>query len=185
MDAAFETYVQMKGFLQFDDSDSERLKSLAPVFAKHGPGITDAFYDALLAMPATAGIIEGRVDMLKKTHIAWMGELFNGEYDRAFFERQFKIGQVHVTQNINPEYVEGVTTSLRLGGRKAIADELGETGEAAAAFESLVKVLDLALMTINLAYQEERLDRISTVTGMSRKLLENLVKRGGAKKKKA
>lgn len=184
MDAGYETYVQMKDFLQFGEADAERLKTLAPVFAKHGPGITEAFYDALLGMPATAAIIEGRVDSLKQTHIKWMGELFEGSYDRAFFDRQFKIGQIHVTQNINPEYVEGVTTSLRLGGRRAITEELGEGQDSAAAFESLVKVLDLALMTINLAYQEERLDRISAVTGMSRKLLENLVKRGGAKKAK-
>ncbi|MCB9676414.1 MAG: hypothetical protein H6737_14925 [Alphaproteobacteria bacterium] len=182
MDELFDTYNAMKDFLSFDDSDAARLKALAPVFAKHGAAITNAFYDQLGAMPSTAKIIDGRVEALKRTHIAWMGQLFDGEYGRPFFDRQFKIGDVHVTNNINPEYVEGVTTTLRLGGRAAIIEEMGNTNEALQHFDSLVKVLDLALMTINLAYQEERLSRISAFTGMSRKLLENLVKRGGKKK---
>lgn len=184
MSDAYETYEQMKSFLDFDDDDAARLKSLAPVFEKHGPGITNAFYDSLEGMEATASIIEGRVDALKATHIRWMGTLFHGEYGRPFFDQQFLIGQVHVTNNILPEFVEGVTTTLRLGGRRAIREELGHTDEAFAASDSLVKVLDLCLMTINLAYQDERLDRISGVTGMSRRLLENLVKTGGKKKKK-
>ncbi len=183
MDEQFATYTKMKAFLAFGEEDAVRLKSLAPVFEKHGPGITAAFYDRLLALPETAAIIEGRVETLQVTHIAWMMRLFDGEYGRPFFDRQYKIGQVHVVQNINPEYVEGVTNSLRLGGRRAIYDELGNTVEAMAAFDSLVKILDLALLTINLAYQDERLNRISNFTGMSRKLLENLVKRGGKKKK--
>jgi hypothetical protein len=184
MQTSYEVYEQMKGFLAFDDADAARLKSLGPVFEKHGPGITQAFYDSLEGMPATAKIIEGRVDALKKTHVRWLGTMFAGQYGRPFFEQQFRIGQVHVTNNILPEFVEGVTTTLRLGGRQAIRAELGATDEAHAANDSLVKVLDLCLLTINLAYQEERLDRISTVTGMSRRLLENLVKTGGKKKKK-
>jgi len=184
MDAAYETYEQMKGFLDFGEADAERLKALGPVFDKHGPDITNAFYESLEQMPATAAIIDGRVDALKRTHIAWMKSLFVGDYGRTFFERQYHIGEVHVTNNILPEFVEGVTTTLRLGGRHAISTELGSGDDAHAAFSSLVKVLDLCLMTINLAYQDERLNRISKVTGMSRKLLENLVKTGGKKKKK-
>ena len=42
-------------------------------------------------------------------------------------------------------------------------------------YASLVKVLDLDLMIINLAYGEERLERLSSFTGMSRKLLERCV----------
>jgi len=181
-DAAYATYEQMKDFLAFGDEDAARLVALAPVFEVRGPQITDAFYTSLGQMEATAKIIEGRVDALKRTHIAWMGTLFAGDYGRAFFDQQYRIGQVHVTARILPEFVEGVTTTLRLGGAAAIAEELGDTPVALASHDSLVKVLDLCLLTINLAYQEERLDRLTAVTGMSRRLLENLVKRGGKKK---
>lgn len=183
-DAHFETYQEMQNFIEFDGSDTERLKALAPVFAKHGAKITDTFYASLGEYEKTAAIIEGRVDKLKATHGVWMGQLFEGEYGRPFFDQQYRIGQVHVTQNINPEYVEAVTSVLRTYGRIAIYEEMGSNDEAGAHYDSLCKVLDLALLTINLAYADERIDRISLVTGMSRKLIENLVKRGGSKKAK-
>jgi hemoglobin-like flavoprotein len=185
LDAHYDTYAEMAAFLQFDDADAARLKGIAPVFAIHGPALTDAFYTSLLAMERTASIVEGRVDALKRTHTAWMGELFAGEYGRPFFEAQYRIGQVHVVQNINPEYVEGVMNVLRIGGRRILVDELGATPETMAAQDSLVKILDLSLMTINLAYADERLERISSFTGMSRRLIENCVKNGKKKKKKA
>ncbi len=180
----YATYTEMRDFLKLGDEDAARLKALRPVFEKHGPAITDAFYDALEATPRTAAIIEGRVDALKKTHLAWTLNLFEGDYGRPFFEAQYRIGEVHVAQNISPELVEGVMNCLRIGGRRAIEAELGATPEAMLHYDSLVKVLDLALMTINLAYHDERIERISAFTGMSRKLLENLVKHGGKKKKK-
>ena len=43
-------------------------------------------------------------------------------------------------------------------------------------FASYCKIIDLDLILINLAYNEERLDRLSAVTGMRRNLIENLVK---------
>ena len=181
----YTIYTEMKDFLKLDEQDIAHMRALRPVFEKHGPAITDAFYETLGDYPKTAKIIEGRVDALKKTHIAWTLGLFESDYGRAFFDQQYTIGQVHVVQDINPEFVEGVMNSLRLDGRKAIETELGAGADAMAHHDSLVKVLDLALMTINLAYQDERLARISGFTGMSRKLLENLVKRGGKKKKKA
>ncbi len=184
LDTHYTTYTEMQSFLHFDATDGERLVSLAPVFEKHGAGITEAFYRSLGAMERTASIIEGRVDGLKRTHAAWMMALFAGEYGRAFFDRQYLIGQVHVTQNINPEFVEGVMNVLRVGGRHAIIAELGHGDEAMRSTDSLVKVLDLSLMTINLAYADERLERISAFTGMSRKLIENCVKNGAKKKKK-
>ena len=178
LDEHFTTYQDLGGFLQFSDADADRLKSLGPVFATHGAALTDAFYSSLQALPATAAILEGRVDALKATHAAWMRTLFAGEYGRPFFDQQYRIGQVHVTQNINPEFVEGVMNVLRIGGRHAIHAEWGPTTESLEAHDSLVKLLDLCLMTINLAYADERLERISAFTGMSRKLIENCVKQG-------
>jgi hypothetical protein len=180
-DEHFQVFEDMKTFIGFGAEDIARLKTLAPVFAKHGPGITNQFYESLGAYPKTAAIVEGRIEPLKKTHTKWMGELFDGEYGRPFFDRQYVIGQVHVVQNINPEFVEAVTSVLRTYGRLAIYEELGADADASGHADSLAKILDLALMTINLAYADERIDRMSNVTGMSRRLIENLIKRGAKK----
>lgn len=79
-----------------------------------------------------------------------MGQLFAGEFGCPLLDVQYRIGMVHVTQNINPEYVEVVTSVLCTYGRSAIYEELGSTDDAAAKTSSLQQILDLARMTINL-----------------------------------
>lgn len=175
MPEAVEVFDEMKSFLEFGDEDAANLKSLAPVFAKHGGTITDAFYKTLAQYATTAQLIEGRVDALKTTHGQWMAELFAGEYGQAYLERRMRIGEAHVRIGLPPYYVEAVMNNIRVGGHNAISQEVSDAAEVDAKYGSLVKILDLDLLVINLAYSEERLNRVSSITGMSRKLVERLI----------
>lgn len=166
---------EMKSFLEFDAADAARLKAMAPIFAKHGAGITDRFYETLGRFPTTAALIEGRVDHLKKTHGAWMADLFSGDYGADYLERRLRIGAVHVRIGLPPYYVEAVMNIIRMGGHDALTRELGDLAAVEAHYGSLVKILDLDLMIINLAYADERLNRMTKITGMSRKLVERLI----------
>ena len=172
---ASEVYAEMKSFLDFNDADVQNLITLAPIFAKHGGAITDAFYETLGQYPTTAALIEGRVDHLKATHAAWMRELVAGDYGDAYLARRMRIGEVHVRIGLPPYYVEAVMNNIRVGGHAAITTELSDAADIDAKYGSLVKILDLDLLIINLAYSEERLDRMSAITGMSRKLVERLI----------
>ncbi len=170
---------EMKQFLDFGDDDVANLSALVPVFAKHGPEITDAFYATLARFPTTAALIEGRIDGLKQTHARWMGELFAGDYGPEYLESRMRVGKVHVKIGLPPYYVEVVMSVIRAGGLEAIQAEVSDKARAADLYRSLVKILDLDLLIINLAYAEERLDRMSSITGMSRKLVENLIRKAG------
>lgn len=170
-----EVFAEMKSFLGFDDADIANLKSLAPVFEKHGGTITDAFYETLGQYGTTAALIEGRVGALKSTHGQWMSELFAGDYGDAYLKRRMRIGEAHVRIGLPPYYVEAVMNNIRVGGHHAMSQEISDQAELDAKFGSLVKILDLDLLVINMAYSEERLDRMSTITGMSRKLVERLI----------
>lgn len=178
MAAGFEAYNEMKDFVSFGDEDVANLVALAPVFAKHGPTITDAFYANLMRFESTSKLIEGRVDALKKTHHRWMGELFQGSYDEAYFENRIRVGKAHVRVGLDPQYVEGVMTFLRTEGCAVIHRETGDADRAEKLCASLTKILDLDLAVINLAYAEERLDRLTAFTGMSRRLLERCISKG-------
>lgn len=173
------TYQTMKDFLRFDEADAAALRSLRPLFEAHGAAITDDFYVLLGDNPDTARRIEGRIDALKATHRQWMLELFDGEYGEAYLERRLRIGQAHVRIGLPPEFVEGVMSFIRTAGTELI--DRASDGDRLAQKRALLKILDLDLIVINLAYGEERLDRISRVTGMRRALIENLVKAGGKK----
>lgn len=172
-----QTYQEMKSFLCFTEEDANRLKTLQPIFEKYGPGITDIFYETLGRFPTTAKLIEGRVEHLKGTHRVWMGQLFSGDYGEDYFTRRVKIGLVHAKLGIEPRWVEGVMSVVRARSLEALRAEISDAETVNAAFQSLLKILDLDLLLINLAYSEEMFDRLTSATGMRRPLLINLIRR--------
>lgn len=123
-------------------------------------------------------MIEGRVNALKATHRRWMQQLVEGDYGEAYFESRIRIGMAHVRVNLEPYYVEGVVTHLRNDGLAAISEDFADDPQREAMQQAWIKILDLDLMTINLAYSEERLDRLTKFTGMRRRLIEQCIKKG-------
>ena len=173
-----DVFVSLKEFLGFGAEDAANLRALAPLFAAHGGAVTDAFYAKLEATPETAAIIAGRVDALKRTHARWMGELFAGDYGPAYLENRWKIGLAHVRAAVPPHYVEAVVSFLRTESERLILAHVADPAQAAAQHASLIKILDIDLMIINLAYLDERVDRLCKFTGMSRKLIERCIQKG-------
>lgn len=166
---------EIKNFIGFGDDDVAALKSLAPVFAARGAALTDAFYVKLASNPEQNRLIEGRVDALKRTHNRWMSELFAGEYGEAYFQNRWKIGLAHVRVGVRPWWVEAVTSFLRTEGVALLAAEIADPEQRTRCAQALVKILDIDLMIINLAYADDTIDRLSNFTGMSRKLIERCV----------
>lgn len=178
MSSTLDVFEEMKAFVQFDAADEANLKALAPVFARRGQAITDGFYARLGQFEETARQIEGRVEALKATHTQWMNELFVGVYDHTYFNNRLRIGKAHVRIGLSPQWVEGVMSYLRAAAVDAIAAEVEDPAAQAARYKSLCKLLDLDLMLINVAYGEERLERLTAFTGMSRKLIERCISKG-------
>ncbi len=168
-------YHALQDFVGFTAADAVNLRELAPLFARHGAALTDAFYARLAANPETAAIIAGRVDALKQTHATWLAQLFAGPHDERYFDDRWRIGLVHVRVGVKPWWVEAVASFLRAEGVLVIERELADPARRAACACSLLRVLDLDVMIINLAYGDERLARLSEFTGMSRKLIERCV----------
>ena len=152
------------------------LERIAPFIKPQIPILTDAFYACLLSDVQTAAHIAGRVDQLKLTHMAWLHSLFNGDYGDDFVAQQERIGKAHVVARIPPLFVASSMSFLRAAFTRLLDAVVLEEGEAKGKYASaLLRVLDLCQYLIDRAYDEHRLDRLVDVTGMSRKLLENLI----------
>jgi len=175
---SYRTYEELKELLSFGSEDIQNLITLRDLLGPSIPEITDKFYTILESQKGTAKFIEGRVEQLKKTHIAWFMDVLGGKYDRDFFERQFHIGLTHVRISLPPQYVEGIMSFIRFESLTAINALVEDSSKAAALAASLTKILDINLAIINLSYHENRLDKLTQVTGMKRALLENLILQG-------
>lgn len=168
-DTTKRDFLRAKAFSNFDQTHAKMLPAVKDIVMAHQSRIMDGFYAELAKDEIAKKILEGRIDGLKATHKIWMEELFNGEYGDAYFDRRYKIGQVHVNVKIEPYFVEVVTSYLR----RAIVEVLVQ--EKPDAISAMLAILDLDAMVIIGAYQEDRLRRMSEVTGMSASLLENLM----------
>ena len=175
MDEAHIVFQEIKDFIGFTDVDAASLRTLAPIFAVQGSAITDAFYAKLAADPEQSKLIEGRVDALKRTHNRWLAELFAGDYGADYFDNRWKIGLAHVRVGVKPWWVEAVTSFLRTEGLGLLTDQIADGGQRTRSVQALLKILDIDLMIINLAYSEETIERLVKFTGMSRKLIERCV----------
>jgi hypothetical protein len=173
-----EIYAAIQRFIGFDADDAARLRDLAPLFAAHGPALTDRFYAKLAVDPEQSALIAGRVDALKQTHLRWLSELFAGDYGERYFAERWRIGLAHVRVGVRPWWVEAVTSFLRSEGLALLEAHVEDPERRAASGRSLLKILDLDLMIINLAYADDRVDRLCRFTGMSRKLIERCIAQG-------
>lgn len=176
MSPSIELFERLKSLIDFGSADAANLVALADVVEKHGGRITDAFYKKLGETREVAPLIEGRVEALKKTHRQWMKSITAGDYGPAYLESRWRIGLAHVRIGLEPHWVEGVMSFIRTSMMAAIAQEVSDPRELVAKQASFVKACDLDLMVINLSYGEERLERLTTFTGMKRALLENIIR---------
>jgi len=158
------------------ENDENTLREAVSVILPHIGPLTETFYEQLTAEPKTAEYIEGRVDLLKKTHTQWIEALFSGNYDEAFIESQLRIGRTHVSAKIPPLFVASSMSYLRSAFPKLINQEFSNDEKKAGDISSSVlRVLDLCQYLIDYAYEQDRLKRLTDATGLTRPLLENLI----------
>lgn len=160
-----------------DASDTDCLSNLAELITPALPKLTNDFYDQLINDPLTEPHVRGRVEALKQTHQGWLESLFCGDYGEAFMERQRHIGRVHVLAGIPPLFVAASMSFLRAQFPRLVAEHCAgdDRLDCSTCLASLLRLLDLCQYLIDRAYEEHRLDLLSQATGMSRKLIENLV----------
>jgi hypothetical protein len=176
MSISVDQFEWAKTFVGFTDEDARHLSDLGVLVDLNGAAITEHFYDVLQATAETAVVIQGRVEMLKRTHSAYMKQLVAGSYGPDYFESRIRVGKVHVTQGIEPHWVEAVMSIIRTQLITMISDHFADHEQRAAKSRAVLRICDLDLLLINFAYSDERLERLSKFTGMGRKLIENVIK---------
>ncbi len=159
--------------------DEATLRELAALIVPALDAVTERFYSTLAAVPRTAAFIEGRVEMLKKTHRAWLESLFTRDLDAEYAQWMYQIGAVHVRVNLPVEFMTaGMSLVLRellllLGSSGSLDAEAKMRGGAA-----IGSVCGFSQLLMQKSYDSGKLagelEKFLKITGMSRKLFDNL-----------
>jgi hypothetical protein len=168
-----------KQFAGLTPEREQTLKSLGPPLESRLPKITETFYATLSNIREAAPFLEGRIELLKQTHLRWLTSLFTGSYDSEYTKAMHRVGDVHVKVNLPVEFMAGGTTLL---GDLLLADldELfrDDPKGRAEAVAAVNAVLGFSLIVMQQSFQNstlhQELEKFLKITGMSRALFNNL-----------
>ncbi len=166
-DVNLNTFLHVCGFRL---EDRETILRIAPIILPHLGRVTDRFYDLLLQDERIAEYLEGRIDLLKKTHLGWLESLFSGDYGADFIQRQEKIGEVHVNVRVPPLFVAASMSFLRAELSSVISQYILDREEAGQSTRALLGLLDLCQYLIDRKYNETLMNNL----GISQTLLVRL-----------
>ena len=114
-----------------------------------------------------AYFLDGRIDIIKNTHRAWIEDFLSGTYDLPLFLRRIKIGKTHVKNQIPPLFLSSGFSILRI----LLFDQLENAAEGKPpdtcprCARALGRLLDPCHFLIDRSYEQDRLNRVSQVTG--------------------
>jgi signal transduction histidine kinase len=119
----------------------------------------DDFYAEIERHPEARKVITGgpaQVERLKRTLLAWIRELFSGQYDSAYVVRRWRVGRKHVEIGLDQVYTNVALSRLRLVLTRRVHERwTGAAGELQATLGALNALLDLDLAQIEGVYQAE------------------------------
>jgi hypothetical protein len=162
------------------DSEDEKLLiqeggRLLPYLAE----VTEKFYDELQQIPAAVPYLEGRVEGLKATHLAWLQTIFSGPYDADFAASMHKVGEVHVQVKLPVEFMASGTLLIKKHLVPILTQVYaGDALRMGLMMKAVNGVTGFCLIIMQESYQSsllaQELDKFMAITGISRALFNNL-----------
>lgn len=141
--------------------------------------VTERFYAKLQTIPKARPFVEGRIDVLKRTHLAWLEGLFTGPFDANFTAAMYRVGDVHVKVKLPVEFMAGATTLITQELVNLIVDTFRDDPEKCKeALNAVNAILGFCLLVMQESFQSSalagELEKFLYITGMSRTLFNNL-----------
>lgn len=169
---------------QFSGVDENRIATLRQIYPDISgrlQEVTDTFYGRLQEIPKANSFLDGRIDALKKTHVAWLNELFTSDYGEEYTRKLYHVGDVHVKVKLPVEFMAGATTIIQSEMTRIFSEIYGDNRELMSqAIQAVNAATGFALLIMQESYQSssmaEELEKFLRITGMSRTLFNNLAK---------
>ncbi|MGV6808641.1 MAG: protoglobin domain-containing protein [bacterium] len=170
-----------KAFARLDDEKIQTLHELNASIQTYLPDVTEQFYAHLVTIEQAKPFLEGRIEHLKKTHLAWTNSLFTSDFDEKYTAFMYHVGDVHVQVELPIEFMSAGTTLIQEGLIKAVLtlcpDDAARQTQYLAAINA---ALGFSLVTMQESYQSSslagELEKFLKITGMSRRLFDNLAR---------
>jgi hypothetical protein len=176
-----ELHAYARTFTCLDNEKIEALHAIQADIAPLLPHVTEQFYAHLLSIPKVQPFLEGRVDSLKQTHLEWMQELFNSHFNVGYTEKMYHVGHVHVRVKLPVEFMAGAMSILQGHLTQTVLKLYsGQPERIPPSLAAINAAIGFSLLVMQESYQASslahELEKFLSITGMSRKLFDNLAR---------
>lgn len=157
-EALFE---EIKQYVGFTEADAAALESLAATVVPRMPQIADRFYEELFRHPSARAVFTGGDEQIARQRVvlaAYIRELFEGNYDLAYYGKRLRIGATHVRVGLPQRYMCLGIEILRQEISRAILEAGIPDAERMVASVHRLLTIDLAVMLES--YKESYSDHI-------------------------
>lgn len=143
--------------------------------------VTNRFYARLIIIPKIQPYLIDRIEVLKKTHVSWLHELFTSDFGDEYTQHMYKVGYVHVQVKLPIEFMTGAMIILQ----EELMEEFSKVyrNEPLKLFKvnrAIASATGFSSLVMQESYQAstlaEELEKFLRITGMSRKLFNNLAR---------
>jgi signal transduction histidine kinase len=163
-------FSEMKRYVEFSAEDAALLAGFRATAAPHFERITQEFYDRIRLHEDAHAVFTGEAQIarLQRSLVRWLGRVFGGTYDEAYFADTTAIGRVHVKVGLPQRYMFTAMALIRLS-LIAIAEASGPDGTRIS--RAICRLLDLELAIMLESYRDDSISRIQHVERLEKEAL--------------
>ncbi|MFY0538222.1 protoglobin domain-containing protein [Nannocystis pusilla] len=163
-------FEELKRYIGFTAEDAEYLRAAHELAEPHFERIAREFYERIRLHEEAHAVFTGEAQIarLHRSLIRWLGRLFGGVYDEAYYQDIVTIGRVHVKVGLPQRYMFTAMARIR-GSLVAIAEASPSDGPRTVAAVS--RLLDLELAIMLESYRDDFVARIQQVERLEKQAL--------------
>jgi len=155
--ALFARFRELQQYVGWESGDQVMLQRVHARLQPDFPAIIDDFYREIARHRGTRLVLGDspfRPEILKRTLLNWLDELFTGTHDEAYVVKRWQVGLRHVEIGLEQTYTSAALSRLRQRLAESIERHC-RSGETIGLLRALHRVLDLDHMLIEEAYRHE------------------------------
>ena len=129
-------------FLELTPEDQEHVRAVAPQLQAAMESFVDDFYAHLERFPHTSGLIQGRLEGLRRAQTEYFHSLLRAEVDWAYVTQRLRVGQAHDWVGLAPEWYLSAFNRYLLNAVGALREPLQAGDEPTwIGLQSLIKLI--------------------------------------------
>ena len=163
-------FAELKRYVEFSGEDAALLRGFRATAAPHFERIAQEFYDRIRQHEEAHAVFTGEAQIarLQRSLVQWLGRVFSGTYDEAYFAETTAIGRVHVKVGLPQRYMFTAMALIRSSLMQLA--ESAETPDMPVS-RAVCRLLDLELAIMLESYSDDWISRIQHVERVEKEAL--------------